>query len=364
MPAAAAPVPAPTRAAAGARVTGAYLQPLLEAAGARGIRPQALACAIGRDADALDPLPASIPAHDYVALLAAGAVLCADPHFGLHVGECVRLGSYSAYGLALLACGDIGQALAHTQRYEALAHDLGRSQMELEHGSGAGAAHYTWTSHYPQASRHLIESVFAGIRVFGSWLAGRPLAPARVAFAHARAADTDPQEYLRVLGVAPQFGAERHLAVLDGAVLALPLPNADLQLYPVLRQHAERLLRERHRSCAGVVTDLRAAIVHGLARDRVRLPQVAAVLGLSARSLQRKLADAGTSFQAVLDETRYQLSLDYLRQDTLALADIAFLLGFHEQSAFTHAFRDWSGMNPGAWREQEKQRARAAAAGA
>jgi len=354
MPAATAPIP----------VTRAYLQPLLEAAGARGVKPQALARAIGQDAHALDPLPAAIPAHDYASLLDAGAALCADPHFGLHVGEHVRLGTYSAYGLALLACADIGQALAHTERCEPLAHDLGRSQLELEHASSGAMAHYTWTSHYSQASRHLIESVFAGTRVFGSWLAGRPLAPARVAFAHARAADTDPDEYLRVLGVAPQFGAERHLAVLDGAVLAVPVHNADTQLYPVLRQHAERLLRERQRSSAGVITDLRAAIVRGLARGRLRLPQVAAALGLSARSLQRRLADAGTSYQAVLDATRYQLALDYLRQDELAQADIALLLGFHEQSAFTHAFRDWSGMNPGAWREQQKQRAHTPGAGA
>jgi AraC-like DNA-binding protein len=350
MPAAAAPTPAPA-----ARVTGAYLQPLLEAAAGRGVKPETLARAIGRTPDALDPLPEAIGAQDYVALLAAGAALCGDPHFGLHVGECVRLGTYRAYGLALLACGDIGQALAHTQRYEGLAHDLGRSHLELKPEAGGGAAHYTWTSHYPQASRHLIESVFGGIRVFGSWLAGRALAPARVAFAHARPPGTDPDEYVRVLGVAPQFGADRDLAVLDAALMALPLPNADTQLYPVLRQHAERLLRERFHSSAGVVTELRAAIVHGLTRDRVRLPQVAAALGLSARSLQRKLSEAGTSFQAVLDDTRYQLALDYLRQDALALADVAFLLGFHEQSAFTHAFRDWSGMNPGAWREKEKQ---------
>ncbi|HEX8784828.1 MAG TPA: helix-turn-helix domain-containing protein, partial [Telluria sp.] len=53
---------------------------------------------------------------------------------------------------------------------------------------------------------------------------------------------------------------------------------------------------------------------------------------------------------------RQRLAEDYLRQDGLALADIAFLLGFQEQSAFTHAFREWSGMNPGAWRERERER--------
>jgi AraC-like DNA-binding protein len=148
------------------------------------------------------------------------------------------------------------------------------------------------------------------------------------------------------------------VAVLDPALLAMPVRGADTQLYPMLRQHAERLLRERVHSCAGIAAEVRAAIVRGLAQERVRLAQIAEALGLSARSLQRKLADCSTSYQEVLDDARCQLAMDYLRQDSLTQADIAVLLGFQEQSAFTHAFRDWSGMNPGAWREQERERQR------
>lgn len=337
------------------RVTGSYLQPLLDAAGAHGVAARALARAAGLDRHTLDPLPESLAARDYIALLAAGAELCADPHFGLHVGERVRLGTYSVYGLVLLACADFGQALEQTQRYEQLAHDLGRSQLEVM----GREARYGWISHYPQASRHLAESVFAGIRVFGSWLAGRPLAPLRLAFAHARPPEAGLDEYERVLGMAPAFGAPAHLAAFDAALLAMPVPNADITLYPVLQQHAERLLQHRIQRAEaghGIAARVQAAIIRKLAHDRVRLAQVARELDMSARSLQRKLAEADTSFQQVLDGARHQLAVDYLRQDGLALADIAFLLGFQEQSAFTHAFRDWSGMNPGAWRERERAR--------
>lgn len=337
---------------ASARVTGSYLQPLLEAAAAHGVAPRALAQAAGLAGGALDPAPDWLAARDYIALLAAGAALCGDPHFGLHVGERVKLGTYSVYGLVLLACADFGQAFEQTQRYEQLAHDLGRSTLDVD----GRAARYTWTSHYPEASRHLAESVFAGIRVFGSWLAGRPLAPLRLAFAHPRAPEADAPEYARVLGMVPEFGAACHQAVFDAALLAMPVPNADITLYPVLQQHAERLLRERARAGDGIAAQVQAAVIRNLAHDRVRLPQVAQELGMSARSLQRRLADGGTSFQQVLDGARQRLAEDYLRQDGLALADIAFLLGFQEQSAFTHAFREWSGMNPGAWRERERER--------
>jgi AraC-like DNA-binding protein len=332
-----------------ARVTGSYLQPLLETAAARGVDARALARAAGL-ANALAPLPESLAARDYIALLAAGAELAGDPHFGLHVGERVRLGTYSVYGLILLACADFAQALEQTQRYEQLAHDLGRSRLELE--AASGVARYTWTSHFPDASRHLAESVFAGIRTFGSWLAGRPLAPLRLAFAHA--GDADAAEYERVLGMVPEFGAGAHLACFDAALLAMPVPNADAGMYPVLQQHAERLLQEREdeRERHGIVAEVRACVIRNLANDRVRLAGIAGELGLSPRTLQRKLADAGASFQQVLDAARHALAQDYLRQRGLSLADIAFLLGYQEQSAFTHAFREWSGMNPGAWRER------------
>jgi AraC-like DNA-binding protein len=342
-----------------ARVTGSYLQPLLETACARGVDARALALAAGLPESALDPLPESLAARDYIVLLATGALLSNDPHFGLHVGERVRLGTYSVYGLILLACTNFAQALEQTQRYEQLAHDLGRSRLEIgtadvpsaDVGS-AGVACYTWASHYPDASRHLAESVFAGIRTFGAWLAGRPLAPLRLAFAHM--SDADPAEYERVLGIVPEFGDSAHLACFDAALLAMPVPNADAGMYPVLQQHADRLLREREDELErhGIVAEVRACVIRNLAKDRVRLAGIAGELELSPRTLQRKLADAGASFQQVLDAARFALAQDYLRRRGLSLADIAFLLGYQEQSAFTHAFREWSGMNPGAWRER------------
>ncbi|MFL6674490.1 MAG: AraC family transcriptional regulator ligand-binding domain-containing protein [Massilia sp.] len=329
------------------RVTGSYLQPLLDAAAARGVQPCELARGAGLDAGALWPLPESLAAHDYVRLLDAGARLAADPHFGLHVGEHVKLGTYSVYGLILLACRDFGQAIEQTMRYEQLAHDLGRSRLEL----AGSSAQYEWISHYPGASRHLVESVFAGIRVFGSWLAGGQLPPARVAFVHR--SDAGHAEYERVFGTVPCFGAAANAARFDAALLALPVPNADTGLYPVLQQHAERLLSQRARHGDAIVAQVRAAVIRNLAHDRVRLASIADELKLTPRTLQRKLADAGASFQQVLDDARHAMARDYLRQGSLSLADIAFLLGYQEQSAFTHAFKEWSGLNPGAWRERE-----------
>lgn len=329
------------------RVTGAYLQPLLDTARERGVELQRLYLEAGLAPGTLARLSDGIPARDYIALLDAGARLAHDPHFGLHVGEKVGPATYSAYGMVLLACSNFGHALEQTQRYESLAHDLGRSVLALE----GATARYGWLSHYPGASRHLVESVYAGIRVFGSWMAGRSLMAHSMHFTHPDPG-IDRTEYLRVLGVVPEFGAAANSAVVDAALLAMPVPNADTSLFPVLRQHADRLLEQRAASSDCLVAQVRAALAPRLHRGEARLAPVAAELGLSARTLQRKLAEAGASFQGVLDGVRYDLARDYLLRRELGLADIAILLGFQEQSAFTHAFREWSGMNPGAWRER------------
>lgn len=154
-----------------------------------------------------------------------------------------------------------------------------------------------------------------------------------------------------VFGALPRFNAMSNVAQFEASLLSWPVPNADVSLYPVLQQHAEQLLKQRATALnAGIAAQVHQAIVRRLSQGQVRVASVAEDLGLAPRTLQRKLADAGSSFQQVLDEARFALARDYLRQPGLSLVDIAFLLGYQEQSAFTHAFREWSGMNPGAWR--------------
>ena len=329
-------------------MAGSYLQPLLDAAAARGVTPAALEQAAGLAAGSLSPLPETLRADLYVHLLELGATLAQDAHLGLHVGECVKLGTYSVYGLILLSCRDFGMALEQTMRYEQLAHDLGRSAITVQ----AGVAQYTWHSNYGAAQRHLADSVFAGIRVFGNWLAGLTLPPAQLELSHAGAGPDGDAEYLRVLGAVPRFGAPANVATFDAQLLAWPVPNADVSLYPVLQQHAEQLLALRARAGADIRVQVRGAIARKLAEGQVRLATIAEELKLSPRTLQRKLSEAGATFQQVLDQARFALAKDYLRQPGLSLVDIAFLLGYQEQSAFNHAFREWAGVNPGAYRER------------
>lgn len=336
------------------RVAGSYLQPLLEAAAMRGVTAQALEHAAGMAPGALDPLPESLPADTYVRLLDLGAELAGDPHFGLHVGQCVKLGTYTVYGLILLSCRDFGQVFDQTMRYEQLAHDLGRSCITIDDD----IAYYTWDSNYSSAHRHLADSVFAGIRVFSNWLAGITLPANDLQLMHDGGPPALREEYVRVLGDMPVFDAESNVASFKAMMLSWPVPNADVSLYPVLQQHAEQLLRQRNATQpanvnaapTSITQQVYAAIVASLPGGQTRLASIAESLGLSPRTLQRKLSEAGSTFQQVLDQARFELAKEYLKRQELNLVDIAFLLGYQEQSAFNHAFKEWAGINPGAWR--------------
>jgi AraC-like DNA-binding protein len=328
------------------RVAGSYLQPLLEAAAQRGVTAQALEQAAGLAPGALEPLPESLAADAYVRLLDIGAELANDPHFGLHVGQCVKLGTYTVYGLILLSCRDFGQVFEQTMRYEQLAHDLGRSAITIDDD----LAHYTWHSHYGRVHRHLADSVFAGIRVFSNWLAGITLPANRLTLTHDGGPPALREEYVKVLGDMPLFNAEANVASFNAMMLSWPVPNADVSLYPVLQQHAEHLLQQRANSAPAITQQVHDAIVASLSGGHVRLATIADALKLSPRTLQRKLSDAGATFQQVLDQARFALAKEYLKRQELNLVDIAFLLGYQEQSAFNHAFKEWAGINPGAWR--------------
>lgn len=337
---------------AAGRVAVAYLQPLLELANERGLNLRILAIMAGMAEDALSTLQESIAAADYVRLLDAGAELSKDPHFGLHVGERVKLGTYNVYGMILMSCKDFEQAFQQTMRYEGLAHDLGRSALVVDDV----VTEYQWHSHYPQASRHLVESVFAGIRVFGNWFAGTILPDAPVHFKHASPEDLG--EHQRLFGAEVYFDATINCARFPTALLSWPVPNADVSMYPVLQRHAEQLLKQKQQAQqdGGIVAQVRAAISNNMAQDQARLPLIAQELLLSQRTLQRKLSEAGISFQQILDQTRKDTAIVYLQKTGFSLADIAFLLGYQEQSAFNHAFKEWTGASPGAYREKHFSR--------
>lgn len=337
-----------------ARVVGAYARSAVETARELGADMAQLGRACGLELQAHE-LPESIPVQRYIALLDAAAAQLADPFFGLHVGQRMRLSTFASYGLVLCTCRDFRAAAEQTRRFEGLAHDLGRSELVERDG----IAHYRWHSPWLDApgARHLAESVMCGIHTFANWLAGTRLPALELRFTHAAPAGVALDEYQRVLQTPVRFGAAVTEARFPAALLDAPVPNADPSLFPELARSAEARLAARRREAgeSAIAQAVRACIAAQLMHDAARLPEVAAALGMAARTLQRRLAESGASFSALLDEVRRERVQHYLRDASLSLTDIAFLLGFAEQSNFNHAFRSWFGSTPAAWRASNRQ---------
>lgn len=332
----------PTRPFVNSRHLPSPLPPWPQARVARPYAQAALdelaACGVAAPVPEADTLPVA----DYLALLNLGRAQAGED-FGWRVGARMRTASFVAYGHAVLSCPRFDEAIALTQRFEGLAHDLGRSELQLN----GDEAQYRWHSPWAAGCPALPLSVLAGIQRFAAWLAQRPLAVRRIALPFAAPPDEVADALAQQLGAPLQFDAPVTAAHFDAALLQEAIPSSDPAQLPLLVRHAEALLAAREAPLAAQVQALLRTL---LAKGESRIEAVAAQLATSPRTLQRRLAGEGQRFQALLDATRRELAAQYLRDPSLSLTEIAFLLGYAEQSSFSHAHRAWHGCTPQAWR--------------
>lgn len=148
----------------------------------------------------------------------------------------------------------------------------------------------------------------------------------------------------RMLGVAPTFGAARNQLVFEAALLATRLPSGGGSAHTLSEAMCADLV-SRRRVRSGVAQEVRVLIAQRLAAG-APMPEVCAALGLSERSLRRRLAAEGTSYQGLLDEVRETLAVQLLETGLLSVDDVALRLGYAEASSFIVAFKRWRGTTP------------------
>jgi AraC-like DNA-binding protein len=173
-------------------------------------------------------------------------------------------------------------------------------------------------------------------------------APLEVHLKHAPPGATAAHE--TYFGCPVAFESELDALLISTETLALPNRLGDEGITHFLLNHLDKELQwlESERSLAQSVHD---AIVRSLSEGVPKAPALARRLGLSERTLQRRLADEGLSFQKLVDEARRELAEGLLVQSDYSLAEVAFLTGFSEQSAFNRAFRRWQNQTPATYRQ-------------
>jgi AraC-like DNA-binding protein len=194
------------------------------------------------------------------------------------------------------------------------------------------------------SDRHQMEfCMFAALRIC-RMLTGQKLVPQHFSIAHHWSGDT--AEMSRFVGTKVEFGADRDEFALNIEARELPVVHADNHLNDLLLKYCEAALANRQGDVSQLRTKVENAISSLLPHGRVFVGDVARTLGMSERTLGRKLADEGLNFTDILQHLRRDLTVRYLDDRKLRVSQIAWLLGFKEVSAFTHACKRWTGKTP------------------
>ncbi|MDH0648142.1 AraC family transcriptional regulator [Pseudomonas sp. GD03858] len=330
-----------------------FVQPLAEALIALGHDPQPLLMHYGLDARRLAEPGARLSIPRYMHLGHAAIALCAEPALGLRMGHFSRLAQAGLAGVTAAQAPTLGDAARTLLRFEPLyaANYRGRSSFH-EDSQGAWLRFYS-ISPYNSYNRFVVDSLLSGWLAQLGAVAGRPIQAERLEVEFE--APEYVGQYQGLCASSVQFGAAANQLRLSLATLALP----NRQHCPGTWQHLLQLCetelaqRTRIRSLGERITHLLGPLLNG--GREPDLEEVARHLQLPTWTLRRKLAEEGTRFRDLLNDTRRDLAETYIRDTELAFGEIAYLLGFASAEAFQRAFKRWTSLTPGEFRRHQRQ---------
>lgn len=327
-----------------------FIAHIIQFAGQQGADRKALVALTGKtELEELNDPALRLEAPVYNRVLERSLEMTADANLGLHMGEFMNL---SAAGL-IVQIAQSSRTVQEALQYLVAFANLGCSALPYQLRELPEAWELflvpapLWEEQSPQAVRHtLAGAVLFTLRAFQS-LTRQQHRPLRVHFAYPRPASL--AEYERLIPCPVYFGQATTAIFMDKSHVAQPVITSDFDLLRVLVQHAEEKLVQMQAD-TGFVSVVQQSILHLVRPQFPGIEQVAASLNLSVRSLQRRLQEAGQSFQSVLDDLRHRFALDYLRREHLSVKEIAYLLDYADVSSFIRSFKRWEGRSPADWR--------------
>ncbi len=262
------------------------------------------------------------------------------PALGLRIGRHVRAADSGVLGYMIMYCDSLGAALQRFQRYQGLLHNL--SRLELE--AAPGRLRLSWDTEQGLSTQLSDEVFMSGLITFVRQITGRPeLTPLGLHFNHE--VPYPAAQYESLAGCPVRFGCDRVALEIPRDALAWPINSRDPDLLALLERQAFALLGP-DTSRDAFLNELQQVLAELLSDGDATLDTAARRMLVSTRTLHRRLAERRTSFSGVLRQTRERLTTLYLKDPALSLQEIAFLLGYTEQSAFSRACRQWFGQSP------------------
>lgn len=268
-----------------------------------------------------------------------------NPQLGMDAELATRFLNFDLVAYPMLASADLLSGLRSLSHYMALLSDATILEpIDGAAGCWVGIDHIGVARAVPrQRQEHALLAVLTLCR----WITRRDIQPLAVDLRFPAPRDTAP--YRAAFGCPLRFDQPKTRLLLAPAEVHVPLPSRNPLLQPVLeRAMNERLAALGHTSLSQRVSDI---ILRSLPRGEPRREDVAHSLGVTERTLQRRLQDENTCFQSLLDTTRCELAASYLANSEYSMGQIADALGFADESNFFRASRRWFGVTPGHYRE-------------
>ncbi|WP_299756691.1 AraC family transcriptional regulator [uncultured Pontibacter sp.] len=270
-----------------------------------------------------------------------------DPDLALHVAESINPTSMGTIAYVMMNAPTLHESLLKLCKYQDIICGAIRTSLEVQ-GQQA-LVKLQIVSPALQNPRNALDSELVIYKNAFSALVGQELKYKQVLLAY-----PEPQsikEHTRIFaGAELEFGATYGGLVFDAAYLKLPVVTANPELNQFFEQYAEEYLQKMHQPKT-VRKRVQRQIAQLLKGEEPGISTVARSLAMSVRSLQGKLKEEGTTYQALLDEVRKQIAVKHLQDNQNTITDIAYLLGYSEPSVFSRSFKKWTGMAPAAYRQ-------------
>lgn len=337
-----------------ATVSTGYLANIIESSVAAGAPAEPLYALVPGGRAGLNHPDKRYAADLTAVVLNRAAELTGIDSIGLRVGMQFRPATFMDVGYALAAASTIREALEINIRYQPLTQEVARMHLEVERREARIVLEPAIRE--AEHMRRVTEAVLAGYASIGRWLLwdqGRPVAS--VHFRHAAPCAETFEGYKSLFGDEVRCGAPADVMTIDASLIDRPLPNANPALVQLLTGRLNARLAAYR---AG--SSLRMLVLSGLhqqmRKGKPSLEDTARLLGMSGRTLRRRLLEEELSYSELLAAARKEAAEVYIHEEKLTLAEIAGLLGYGDQTAFMRAFRGWFGESPGAYREKLRLR--------
>ena len=266
-----------------------------------------------------------------------------DPGLGLRLGVEALPDETNVVSLAAMHSDTLGEGLRKLARYKRL---VCPERISIDVEDGEARLRFEWLLAIDVPPALLTDIIFAGITNLAQRGTMTHVRPRRLEFMRRRANEAMLRRHFRC---ELRFDAPHDVLVFDEAAFALPMAHRNAQLLAVLVPGLERAVAQDERART-LVEDVRMALTETMCGDRPAIAKVAKSLGMSPRTMQRRLGELGTTYQDVLDDVRRQSARRLLADTDLGTGEVAFLLGFEEVNSFVRAFNTWEGITPTRWR--------------